>query len=520
MAAAALISLSARPQVTYRYARYGVPSIFQGVRFYTVSAVLGDSLESSDSLCSCEPSHLSALREETAERWPGGAHMISGAQQGRLLHTLVRLSRAARVLEVGCFTGYATMWMARALPPGGRLLSLERDDRAAEVARRHLAAGGVADRVEVRLGDALTSLAELPAGEPPFDIIFLDADKKRCGAYFHLLMERGLLAQHSLLLVDNVLWKGEVLELMDPDAITSTSPTVAELVPSARRSMQLRDALHSFSMELAADRRVQQLVLPLRDGLTWAQPPMSWDVPDVRLEASLRSVACAATTDELVAVTTASPALDRLPAYLRRVSSGEPTICRALRCETAERWPDRAHMVSSLQLGRLLHMLVRLSRAARVLEVGSFTGYATLWMALALPPGGHLRSVERDEYAVEVAHRHLNSGGVSSCVELRCDGALASLAELIEEESHFDVIVWHGLRSPSSEPDASLLDELNFSSLLEILAPHGTLIITTLANKRDSWHSKLLEDSSLSVVTIPSPDGDNTLISLISTGGF
>ena len=92
--------------------------------------------------------------------------MVSGAQQGRLLHTLVRLARATRVLEVGCFTGYAALWMALALPPGGRLVSLERDGRAAEMARRHLAAGGVSDRVEVRLGDALESLSTLPTNEP------------------------------------------------------------------------------------------------------------------------------------------------------------------------------------------------------------------------------------------------------------------------------------------------------------------------------------------------------------------
>ena len=70
------------------------------------------------------------------------------------------------VLEVGCFTGYAALWMALALPPGGRLVSLERDGRAAEMARRHLAAGGVSDRVEVRLGDALESLSTLPTNEP------------------------------------------------------------------------------------------------------------------------------------------------------------------------------------------------------------------------------------------------------------------------------------------------------------------------------------------------------------------
>ena len=104
--------------------------------------------------------------------------MVSGPQQGRLLYMLVRLARASRVLEVGCFSGYAALWMALGLPPGGHLLSLERDERAAEVAHQQLQASGVASQVELRLGDAMASLHALPDATPPFDLIFLDADKK------------------------------------------------------------------------------------------------------------------------------------------------------------------------------------------------------------------------------------------------------------------------------------------------------------------------------------------------------
>jgi predicted O-methyltransferase YrrM len=119
------------------------------------------SIVRAEGLCSPEPAAFAALRDETREIWPGGAHMVSGAQQGLLLHTLVRLSRAARVLEVGCFTGYATLWMALGLAEGGTLLSLERDDRCAAVAQRHLDLSGVGDRVELRVGDALHSLEAL-----------------------------------------------------------------------------------------------------------------------------------------------------------------------------------------------------------------------------------------------------------------------------------------------------------------------------------------------------------------------
>jgi predicted O-methyltransferase YrrM len=146
-------------------------------------AAIGAAIGRAERFCSPEPAFLSELRAETRKKWPGGAHMVSGVQQGRLLHTLVKLARAERVLEVGCFTGYAAAWMALALPPGGRLVTLEKDERAAEVALRHLDAAGIGSRVELRLGDAMETLAKLDPAEAPFDLIFLDADKKRTIEY-------------------------------------------------------------------------------------------------------------------------------------------------------------------------------------------------------------------------------------------------------------------------------------------------------------------------------------------------
>ena len=164
-----------------------------------------------------------ALREETEQLMPSGAHMMSGAQQGRLLQMLVRLSRAQRVLELGCFTGYATLWMALGLPEGGKVVTCERDERAAEVARRHFASAGVASRVDLVMGDALDAVRGDALEGAPFDLIFLDADKKRYAEYCRLLRERGLLAPHGLILADNVLWKGQVLELL------STTDEIGEI---------------------------------------------------------------------------------------------------------------------------------------------------------------------------------------------------------------------------------------------------------------------------------------------------
>ena len=219
------------------------------------------SIHLAERRCSPEPALFNALREETAAAFPGGAHMVSGVQQGRLLHTLVRLSRAQRVLEVGCFTGYAALWMALGLPEHGTLLSLERDERCAEIARRHFESAGVASRVELRMGDAFESLEAIPRGSlQPFDLIFLDADKKRTAGYFELLMDRGLLAPHSLLLVDNVLWKGHVLDRLHGNGNDDDPPAAATAKEegAARRFRALRDALHDFSLQLGEDERVRR----------------------------------------------------------------------------------------------------------------------------------------------------------------------------------------------------------------------------------------------------------------------
>lgn len=137
--------------------------------------------------------------------------------QGKLLHLLVALAGARRVLEVGTLAGYSTIWMARALPPGGRLVSLEVDDGHARIARDNLAAAGLAETVEVRVGPALESLdAMIASGEAPFDLVFLDADKEHNADY----VERSLLltGPGRVIVVDNVVRGGAVLDGSSTDA--------------------------------------------------------------------------------------------------------------------------------------------------------------------------------------------------------------------------------------------------------------------------------------------------------------
>jgi predicted O-methyltransferase YrrM len=124
--------------------------------------------------------------------------------EGKLLHLIARIARASRVLEIGTLGGYSTTWLARALPPGGRLVTLEISPRHAEVARVNLARAGVADRVEIRVGPASASLRDLvDRREPPFDLVFIDADKEGYVEYLDLSLR--LVRPGSVILADNTL---------------------------------------------------------------------------------------------------------------------------------------------------------------------------------------------------------------------------------------------------------------------------------------------------------------------------
>ena len=140
------------------------------------------------------------------------------ANQGKLLHILARLIAARRVLEIGTLGGYSTIWLARALPKGGRVITLEVNPKHAEVARANVARAGLAKTVEIRLGGALETLPKLAAEKAgAFDLIFIDADKANIPEYFTWSLK--LSHPGSLIIVDNVVRKGAVIEADsdDPD---------------------------------------------------------------------------------------------------------------------------------------------------------------------------------------------------------------------------------------------------------------------------------------------------------------
>jgi predicted O-methyltransferase YrrM len=161
-----------------------------------------------DTLGLADPALDAALRDSAAAGLPA---INVTPNQGKFLQLLARLTGARAILEVGTLGGYSTIWLARALPRGGRLVTLEIDPRHADVARGNLARAGLADLVELRLGPALDTLPRLAAeGRGPFDLVFIDADKPNIPEYFSWAL--GLSRPGGVIVVDNVIRNGNVLD--------------------------------------------------------------------------------------------------------------------------------------------------------------------------------------------------------------------------------------------------------------------------------------------------------------------
>ena len=195
-----------------------------------------------------EHDSLAALRAETDRL--GDGSMRSSAEQVQLLAFLVELIGAQRVLEVGCFTGYGTLGMALALPASGRLVTLDVNEDWAAIGRRHWRAAGVEDRIELRLGLALESLdalvARAPAAESaPFDLAYIDADKKTYDAYYERVL--ALVRRGGVIALDNVLRGGAVADPTDGSHQTA--------------------AIRALNEKIHGDERVSSLLLPVGDGL-------------------------------------------------------------------------------------------------------------------------------------------------------------------------------------------------------------------------------------------------------------
>jgi caffeoyl-CoA O-methyltransferase len=165
--------------------------------------------------------------------------MMVGEVEGRFLEFLVRLSGARRVLELGTFTGYSSLSMARGLPEGGRVISCDVDPETTAIARRYAEEAGLADRIEYRLGPALETLAQL---DGTFDLVFIDADKPNYLEYYEAVLPK--LAEDGLIIADNALRNGRVLDDDDAD-----------------------EPMKEFNDHVRNDARVECVLLTVRDGM-------------------------------------------------------------------------------------------------------------------------------------------------------------------------------------------------------------------------------------------------------------
>jgi predicted O-methyltransferase YrrM len=196
-----------------------------GARWGAVDRYIADHLLGPD------PALDAALAANTA----GGLPAIDvSPPQGKMLNLLARMIGAKRILEVGTLGGYSTIWLARALPADGKLISLEVSPHHAEVARKNIAHAGLAERTEIRVGPALETLGAMrAAGEGPFDLVFLDADKENNANYVQAAL--AMTSKGSVIIVDNVVRDGGILDSNNSDPMIVGTRRLYEMLASESR---------------------------------------------------------------------------------------------------------------------------------------------------------------------------------------------------------------------------------------------------------------------------------------------
>ena len=176
-------------------------------------------------------------------------HMLSGHVQGRVLSMISFMLRPKRILELGTFTGYSALCLAEGLAEGGKVVTIEHNDELEETIRCNFAKSPLSNRIDLRIGDAkeLLSNIQCPISNVQYDLVFIDADKREYCAYLDLVYP--LVPVGGFILADNTLWDGHIID------------------PAYDKDKQTL-GLRAFNDHLAADERFEQVILPLRDGLT------------------------------------------------------------------------------------------------------------------------------------------------------------------------------------------------------------------------------------------------------------
>ncbi|MDR0682467.1 MAG: O-methyltransferase [Dysgonamonadaceae bacterium] len=170
--------------------------------------------------------------------------MLSGHLQGRILKMFVRMLQPKRILEIGAYTGYATLCLAEALPENGEIHTIERDDELEDFIRKQFDLSDFKSKIHLHIGDALEIIPQL---EGNFDMAFIDADKRLYSKFYDLIFAK--INTGGVILADNTLWNGKVLE---------------ESHSNDKQTMGIMD----FNKKIKLDTRIEKVILPLRDGLT------------------------------------------------------------------------------------------------------------------------------------------------------------------------------------------------------------------------------------------------------------
>jgi predicted O-methyltransferase YrrM len=186
------------------------------------------------------------LQELTRETWQKvlNPRMLSGAFQGRVLSMISKLVQPKNILEIGTYTGYSALCLAEGLAKDGQIFTIDKNEELAELQKKYFEKSGYRNQIKTFLGNALEII---PSMDQKFDLVFIDADKLNYANYFHLVIDK--MNKGGIILSDNVLWSGKVVEKLDPkDKDTK--------------------ALLAYNLLLNTDERVETVLLPIRDGLT------------------------------------------------------------------------------------------------------------------------------------------------------------------------------------------------------------------------------------------------------------
>jgi len=179
--------------------------------------------------------------------------MLSGHLQGRILKMFCRMLRPERILEIGTYTGYATLCMAEALSDTGIIHTIEIDDELEDFIRKYFKQSEYENKIKLHIGDALKVI---PGLNESFDLVFIDADKRLYSEYYDLVFDK--VRQGGMIIADNTLWNGKVLETPHP----SDKQTIG---------------IQQFNDKIANDKRIEKVIIPLRDGIT-----LIWKIKDYK----------------------------------------------------------------------------------------------------------------------------------------------------------------------------------------------------------------------------------------------